>query len=301
MKLILRMLLPLAALAFGASAGAASYVVLQKSSENSLVRMSADRKSVTTIARGISGFALAIDAAGNYIVASESSISRVTPGGAVTHIADAPRGSEWADVAVSPDGTILAADALRPAVWRISPDGASMKELTYPHETVLPPGANRFASLSVEADGGFVLLIGDFTVARFYRFAPGGEVKEIPLHGPRTGEPSALMPDGSGNYLFANEEPNGPSVSDGRSLLRLTANGAVSKLADVHVYGFFGMVRDPETGNIVVLDRYTGRVLLLRPEDGSEVSTATVPTRSGLTWVVSGLTLPVALVRDPHN
>jgi sugar lactone lactonase YvrE len=294
MKLISRILLPLAALALGASAGAGSYVVLQDSSENSLVRVSADGKSVTTIARGISGIALAIDAAGNYIVASRSSISRVSPGGAVTHIADAPGGSEWADVAVSPDGAILAADALRPAVWRISPDGASVKEVTYPNEIVLPPGtgAHRWASLSVEPDGGFVLLIGGWetftgAVARFYRFAPGGGVEEIPLHGPRTRHPIALTPDGSGNYFFADDELlNGPYRLP---VLRLTANGAVSKFADLPVFPGMRMVRDPETGDIVVSDPDPARLLFLRPEDGSVVAT------------VSGLDRPVALVRDPHN
>jgi len=197
-------------------------------------------------------------------------------------------------VAVSPDGTILAADALRPAVWRISPDGASMKEMTYPNEIVLPPGAHRYASVSVEPDGGFVLLIGGWdyavgAVAQFYRFAPGGEVKEIPLHGPRTRRPVALTPGGSGNYFFANEEFSGPS--GGTPILRLTATGAVSNFAEMRVLPPVRMVRDPETGNLVVSDSDPARLLFLRPEDGSVVATVSF----------EGLACPVALVWDPHN
>lgn len=57
MEFVLRLFIPLGLLALGGTARAGSYVVLQDSDENSLVRVSTDGKSVTTIARGIPGVA----------------------------------------------------------------------------------------------------------------------------------------------------------------------------------------------------------------------------------------------------
>ena len=61
-----------------APAETGSWVFLQDNPDESLVRLSADGKSLTTIAKGAAGLGLAIDAAGNYIVGARKTLLRVT-------------------------------------------------------------------------------------------------------------------------------------------------------------------------------------------------------------------------------
>ena len=273
-------------------------MVLQDSDQNSLVRVSVDGKSVTTIASGVPGVALAIDAAGNYIVVSESMLSRVTPAGVVTPLAKAPEGSKWASVAVDPSGTILVADRLRPVVWRISPDGKSLREVGLPNADHSNMGAIpglRRASVLAGRDGDCMLLIEGWdhaigSVARFYRIGQDGAVAEIPLRGVRTRNPNALVPDGSGNYLFVNEDLGG--APNTMSLMRLTMDGAVTKFTDVPFGGGqVRMTRDSQTGDIIVSQQFPGRLLSVRA-DGSATETLVGGSR---------LTYPTALAEAPHN
>jgi hypothetical protein len=296
MKLLSRVWIASLALIWTTAATAASYVVLQESEQDSLVRVSADGTSVTTIARGVPGVALAIDAAGNYIVASKSAIFRVTREGQVTHVVDAPSDSQWAAVGVSPSGDLLVADGCQPAIWTISPDGASMRKTVYPNEIVLPCGGARRSSLLVEPDGSCVLLIGGWetftgAVARFYRMSRDGEVAEIPLSGPRTRAPEALTLDGAGNYLFVNEQVGGTLGAPTVPIMRLTHDGVVSKLTDIPA-GYVGpvrMIRNSGTGDIIVSEKHPSQLLSVRA-DGS----------ASTTLAVAGLTFPVAVVEDSH-
>jgi hypothetical protein len=76
------------------------------------------------------------------------------------------------------------------------------------------------------------------------------------------------------------------------SILRLSADGAVTKFADVPFgSGQVGMVRNAGTGNFIVSQQFPGRLLSVRP-DGSAVTTLIEGSR---------LSYPVALLEDAHN
>src|SRR5947209_1218528 len=98
-----------------------SYVVLQDSDHDSLIRLSVDGKKVSTIANGAGGVGLAVDAGGNYIVGAKSALLKVTPAGVVSTIANAPGDSEWTAAAVDDsNGSYIVVDGNQPILWRIS-------------------------------------------------------------------------------------------------------------------------------------------------------------------------------------
>ena len=287
----LRLSVYILALVLTGKLDAASYVVLQGSADHSLVRVSADGKSVTTIARGVEGVSLTVDGEGNFLVVSHSTLSRVTPGGEVTALAHAPEGSIWVSVAVDRSGAILIADGMLPAVWKLSANGSFIKKLKYDGVT-LGPGGYRRASLLMGAGNDCMLLIqgigvGLASVAQFFRIQPDGTVSEIPIKGPKTMYPDALTSDGSGNYFFVNEMNDGLPT---QAIMQLSADGTVQKFADVPFGGApVRMARNPETGELAVSNEFPERLLLVRP-DGFAVTTLAERPR---------VTQPVAVIEVP--
>jgi hypothetical protein len=150
-----------------------SYVVMNgRGDRNSLVRVSADGQSVTTIAHGAAGFGLTKDQAGNYIVAAGWSLHSVTPSGAVRTIAKAPTGSQWMSVVQEAEGTFVVADNRLHAVWRVSPDGLSLTRLcNYP---VKKSDELEDTSLALDSQGN-ILLLEDNESAQLFRITPAGD------------------------------------------------------------------------------------------------------------------------------
>jgi hypothetical protein len=244
--------------------------------EDSLVRVSADGKTATTIANGAAGVGLTVDRAGNYIVAARSALLRVTRAGVVTTIATAPNGSEWVAVAEHPGGGLVVADGILHVIWRVSDDGRTVDKFAeYPGS--LPRGGSGIGLLRDDSGDFLLLRIGDDNTAHLYLISPAGEVSQIPLTG--AVRPSAhfflptkdgltavsggpIVPDGSGAFLFLDDEHT-------RNIFRLTRSGVVTKFAHLdRVSGHFpfGLARNPETGEIVV--QALGRLLRASP-DGS--------------------------------
>jgi sugar lactone lactonase YvrE len=259
-----------------------------------LVRVSADGKSVTTIANGAAGVALAVDTAGNYVVAAKTALLRVTPRGVVTVIAKAPEDAEWVSVAVDLSGSLIVADGKQPAVWRVSSDGKSTRKVEY--DNFVRPLGGGSASVVAEASGDCLLLIDGWnhlvgSVARVYRISPADVVTETPVLGERTRLPAALVPDGTGQYYYVNKQPfpGGPG-SQVVTILRLTAGGLVTKFAEI-AYGGpgeVGMARNPQTGGLVVSEEFPGRLLSI----SADASTVTTLAAYGK------LTAPTAVVVD---
>jgi hypothetical protein len=114
-------------------AGNVSYVVLHRYPIGELVRISDDGRSQSTIATHVGGYGLAVDRQGDYLVARVSLLARVTPGGVVTTIAACPAGSQWMAVAVDSAGNYIVADNARHSIWRVSQDGNKVEKVaTYP-------------------------------------------------------------------------------------------------------------------------------------------------------------------------
>jgi hypothetical protein len=234
-------------------AGSVSYVALQDSDKNSLVRISFDTRTATTIANNAAGVDLALDADGNYVVAAKSALLRVTPAGKVAVIAKAPPGAEWLSVAVAPDGNIFAADGMRPALWRVSADGESVIE--FASWNGVHHGGGRPVNVRIDGAGDCLVLIDGVNhrigaVVELWRISRAGVVTQVPVEGPRVWNPASMVPDGSGGWLFVAREILGGvyrlSIKDGVA--------HVGKLSDVLIEM---VVRDPETG-ATLLGSFTG-------------------------------------------
>ncbi|MFN0106704.1 MAG: hypothetical protein ACKV2U_31995 [Bryobacteraceae bacterium] len=221
-----------------------SYVVLQDLDEDSLIRVSADGKSVTTIASGAAGVGLARDRKGDYVVAARSALLRVTRSGVVTTIAKAPPGSEWVAVVADAEGNLIVADDTQHAVWRVAEDGNSILMIAR-HPGYLRKQLWGAIGLAVEKSGDYLLLReGDKRTLEFYRVTPAGAVSKIPLSGATLRFGGAMLPDEAGNYLFASCSP---------AIFRITPKGVISELIrldDTYRY-LSALARNPETGEFV--------------------------------------------------
>jgi hypothetical protein len=229
-------------LAWGAAAGDFSYVVLNGGADrNSLVRVSADGRSITTIANEAGGYGLAKDHAGNYIVAAVNSLLKVTPSGSVSLIAKAPADSQWMSVVEDAEGMFAVADNRQHAIWRVSPDGKSVAKIwTYS----APTGGLENTSLASDGHGNS-LLLEDSHYVRLHRITPAGVATPIPL-GRTANFNSDLLVDAQGNYVFMNYHVG--------QMFRVTPAGEITPIGKVTplVENMVGLAQDPGTGEYIM-------------------------------------------------
>jgi len=218
-----------------------SYVVLHMYSSDSLVRVSDDGQSRTTIATGAGGQSLAVDQHGDYIVAAVSSLLRVTRSGVVSKIATPLNGSQWLSVALDAAGNYILADNRQHAVWRVSQDGRIVdKVANYP---VRRNVEWEDVGVIVDGAGDYLLAENNFNAAHFWRISPAGTVTSIPLHGDRMTSGSWIVGDGAGAYFVA-------SFGD-HAIFRVTPAGDVARYANLGNDLISGLARNPETGELV--------------------------------------------------
>jgi streptogramin lyase len=258
---MLRGCVALFAMAWPSVAGNVSYVVLHKDGPDSLVRISADGQSRTTIATGAGGYGLAVDEHGDYIVAAVSSLLRVTSSGVVGKIAATPSGSQWMSVAVDPRGNYIVGDNQRHSIWRVSPDGQTVERVAaYPVRNndeledvaVIPDGA-----------GDYLVMEDNSFTAHLWRVSPVGLVTPIPLHGDRMISGSPIIANGDGTYLVG-------SYREG-AIFRVTSTGEVKKFASVSGRNLTGLARNPETGELVATFNFDPALRKISA-DGSSVT-----------------------------
>jgi hypothetical protein len=225
-----------------ATAEAGSFVVLNYSANNSLVRVSSDGHLIGTIAANVGGFGLTKDRADNYIIAAVRSLLRVTPSGSVSTIATAPRGSQWLSVVQDAEGAFAVADNEQHAVWRISPDGRSVAKLaSYPVAAPELEGVN----ILLDESGNY-LVIEENHGTHLWRITPAGQITPLPLHGVNIATGGEIVDEGDGNYLVG-------SMWD-HAVFRLNKAGDVTKFAELNAdeVNLTGMARNSETGEIVL-------------------------------------------------
>jgi len=256
-------------------AASTSYVVLQKG-PNSLVRVSSDGKSVTTIAGGFDGAGLAIDSAGNYVVGARSKLLRITPSGTISTIAEAPGDALWTTVAVDAQGSVIVADGRKPRIWRVAADGSLVVKVA--DYEAFNDSLEQSVGVAVDSAGDYWVVRADAdpltpglpATARLYRISPTGAVHEIRLRGVRSGAFSGgAVLDGEGHLLITDHRESG--------ILRVAKDGDVTRLAPILSQcsaGIWGLARDAVTGDIVAADPFCGTVLRTKP-DGSGAETLT--------------------------
>ena len=224
-----------------AVAGDVSYVVLYRSGPDSLVRVSGDGKSLTTIATRANGYGLAADGHGNYIVAAVSSLLRVTPSGVVSTIATAPSGSQWLCVALDSHGNYILGDNRQHAIWRVSSDGRLVEKVAaYPVRNTI-----EWEDIGVALDsaGNYMVVEGNSFEAHFWRVTPEGQLTAIPLHGEKMRSSGSIFVDADGTYLVS-------SCRD-YAVFRLTTAGEATRFASLDGKCLMGLARNPETGELV--------------------------------------------------
>jgi DNA-binding beta-propeller fold protein YncE len=222
-----------------AISGDVSYVVLNgRPSTSGLVRVSEDGKLIETIARNVTGYGLAIDHNGDYIVAAVSQLLRVSRSGQVSTIADTPGGSQWMSVVVEPSGDFLVADNRQHALWRVGSNGAFLKISNYP----APRRVLEDVEIAIDESGNY-LVIEENSTTGLFRVTPQGTMEPVPLRGDRIPRGGHIILDGSGGYL-ATSLPN--------QVFRVTSTGEATLLATLPGKVAFGLARNPSTGEIVV-------------------------------------------------
>jgi uncharacterized protein YjiK len=228
--------------AWPAAAAAGSFVVLNRSAENSLVRVSSDGHLISIIAAKAGGRGLTKDSAGDYIVAAVSSLLRVTPSGSVTTIATAPRGSQWVYVVQDHDGVFVVADNEQHALWRISADGQSVAKLA--NYSVSPPQMED-VSIVFDQSGNYLVMTEKVYGAYLWRITQSGQVTPTPMRGKNITAGGFMIDATNGDYLIG-------SNTD-RAVFRLSKAGDVTKFAELELNktALTGMAQNSETGEIV--------------------------------------------------
>jgi hypothetical protein len=274
-----------------ASAGDVSYVVLNRSDTNSLVRVSDDGKSITTIANGAGGYGLAVDQNGDYIVAAVSRLLRVTRSGRVSVIAQTPLGSQWMAVAIDFQGDFILTDNRQHAVWRVSAtNGVATKVANYP--VVNQQHELEDSGVLVDPSGDYLVIEDNHVIevdhirkstdaTGFFSIAPSGEVHAILIRGDQIPRGAHISQDGLGGYF----------VTGSNSLFRLSRAGESKRIATFPVGPLSSVARNPETGEILVVSLSVPLIMKVKAE-GSAVQPLMMESAQ--------LPSPTAIIVDPH-
>jgi DNA-binding beta-propeller fold protein YncE len=259
-----------------------SYVVLNRSDHNSLVRVSADGRSISTIAEHAGGYGLARDSAGNYIVAAVSSLLRVTPSGEVSTIVKAPRDSAWMCVVPDNEGAFVVVDNRQHAVWRLSADGRSIAKIAN-----YSGNSEHWEDCGIILDeSGNYLVLEDNRGTRLWRIIPSGPVMPVPLHGAIMASAGHIIADGEGSYFVASHRDH--------AVFRMNRAGDVTKLTDLDVAekNLTGLARNPDTGEIVVTVNFAQSLIRISADGHTVSRLATDP---------SYLSYPTAVLSESQN
>lgn len=259
-----------------------SYIVVQEQDRDSLVRVSADGKTVTTIAHGAAGVDVAVEKTGSYVIASKDALLRVTRSGEVTTIAKAPPESTWVSVVVDHKGSLIVADGKKPILWRVSPDGQLVERLaefagvdTYPVNKI---------GLVIDRTGD-IWALGYYNRRTFskriesypnlFRVTPAGAVSRIPLDGAAEYSSGRMVTDGSDGLVYVDDP-------DTRKLLRLSRNGRVTPFADLKADSgndvgccTAGVARSPADGDLIIT--IVNRLLRVSRNGGSSATFCSDP------------------------
>ena len=192
------------------------------SSSATLIRISADGGTVSTIANNVVFRDLAQEPTGNYVGAAVNKIQRVTPSGTVTTVAAAPAGSQFISLAVDGSGNIIVADNQLHVLWKITPDGLSVTQIgPYP---VLTNNQLEDVYVRVDSSGNYILANDNASAIKLFRITPQGAATPIPLSGNYSPTQLAgLALDSAGNFYIADSGP-------GR-ILKVASNGIFSTIA----------------------------------------------------------------------
>ncbi len=196
------------------------------------------------------------DAAGNvYVANSDGKIVRITPSNTTEVVAAI--GVSLGDVARASDGTFWATEHKGSRLFRVDPQGVRTE---FKLSTL-----SSIRGLALEASGD-LLMVGDFSGAsteyRLVRRSAAGA--ETVLWSNGLAEPIAMVKDGSGNLIVANQRDN--------SLSKVLPGGTVQPFA-TGLNRPYGLARD-SAGNLFVANSGNNTLVRIAP-DGTQQTYAT--------------------------
>jgi uncharacterized protein (TIGR03437 family) len=230
-------------------AATTSYEVLNRNS-GLLTGIALTGGSTGTITSSVSGYDMAIDSSGNFIIAS-GSLYRVNSAGTNTIIAAGPAGGGFLSVAVDSTGNFICADNVTHRVFRVSSNGASVVPVaTYPITDT-----NELEDVVVRVDpGGNYIVAHDNNGFHMARITPAGVVTPLTLTGSTPNSAGGLTFDALGNYVVEDYNAN--------TLYTVTPAGVSAVLvASSALNRPIGIVRDPSTNNYIVTSQGSNAVL----------------------------------------
>ena len=212
--------------------------------DGSICDLSTGGTAAASIPESFGGTGFAVDQSGNYIIATGSSLKKVTPGGAASLIANAPSGSQFIDVAIDANGNYIVTDNMQHRVLRIDPTGNTITPVaTY----LLQGGSLEDSWVRVDKNGNYVVA-EDSGGGHIFVITPGGSVSPRALTGPSITIIGGMTLDASGDYVVTD--------SIASAIDAITPGGAVSRLeSQYHFSDAAGIVWDSALSEFLVSDR----------------------------------------------
>lgn len=228
--------------AWPGTAADGTFVVLNRTAENSLVRVSPEGHWIGTIAEKAGGNGLTKDSAGDYIIAAVSSLLRVTRSGSVSIIAKAPLGSQWMNVVQDHDGFFVVADNKQHAIWRLSADGQSVAKLA---SYFVSPPQMEDVGIVFDESGNYLVMTEKVYGAYFWRITPSGQVTPVRLRGAKITAGGFIVDANDGSYLIGSNTDH--------AVFRLSKAGDVTKFAELQLdkTALTGIARNSKSGEII--------------------------------------------------
>ncbi|SPF55689.1 exported hypothetical protein [Candidatus Sulfopaludibacter sp. SbA4] len=241
-----------------AIADAVTYYVLNENGP--IIRIPSDGSATATISDPYGGDGFALDNLGNFIAAAVSALVQVSPSGNAVVIANAPGNSQFIDVAIDGSGNYIVADNAQHQVVRIS---AATHAITPVAFYPASPNELEDSYVRVDGSGNYIVAEDNGSQLHVFRITPGGTVTTIPLSGTIPTRVGGMTFDASGNYVITDYNLGAIDV--------ITPSGAITTLFQNDTLAaaeLTGIVRDPGTGDFIVVGRVSKSLYSVAP-DGS--------------------------------
>ncbi|HVW10330.1 MAG TPA: putative Ig domain-containing protein, partial [Bryobacteraceae bacterium] len=208
------------------------------------------------------GSDLAMDAAGNFIVAADSGLFKMTPGAPPTTLSNASEPSYWGSVAVDSSGNYVVADGGGHQVVRIPAAGPFPAEPTF-SQSYVPTDqtyqGSEDAFVRIDSQGNYIVVEDNGGVestgpVHIHKITPTGTVTHLTLSGAVPQAVYGFTIDPTGNYIISdwyNEQV--VSVTPAGVGTVLYTNGEGGPLFDIA-----GLTREAATGNFLITNDYDG-------------------------------------------
>jgi uncharacterized protein (TIGR03437 family) len=218
--------------------------------------------SLGIVSQTAPGYDVALEPAGNFIVANVTSLTRVTPAGATSTLATTSSAS-WIAATVDDSENIIAADNRSHRLWLISPDG--LTQIPGAAWSVQAPGTAEDVKILIDHAGNYIVAHDNGGTVHIVQVTRAGSVADLPLSGQAIPTSvGGLAFDAAGNYMLLD--------ANAHAIFQITSGGVVSTFASGlgSAAQQLGLARNAMTGEYLV--SATDGTIQKVSADGSTVS-----------------------------